>query len=158
MKQQNNNQERKTFKNVVAENKGKIMIIGGAVATVTLGVILTKNYKPLANKVIKAEAKADLGNLVNEELWYKMEVTENIIKNSGIIDQAKATITRKRDNLVGKLNRYENMEQLNDNIKDIITETKAGIAGFDKMLDQCEELEYLYDCRVVGEKLLKDND
>lgn len=158
MKQQNNSQERKTFKDIIAENKCKIMIIGGAVATVTLGVILTKNYKPLANKVIKAEAKADLGNLVNEELWYKMEVTENIIKNSGIIDQAKATITRKRDNLVGKLNRYENMEQLNDNIKDIITETKAGIAGFDKMLDQCEELEYLYDCRVVGEKLLKNKD
>ena len=158
MKQQNTNQERKSLKEVVAENKGKIMVIGGAVVTVAVGVVLTKNYKNLVKQVVKADAKGDLGILVDEELWYKMEVTENIINNSGIMDQARATITRKRDNLIGKLNRYENMEQINDNIKNIITETKAGIAGFDKMLDQCDELEYLYDCRVVGEKLLKNND
>lgn len=155
MKQENANQERKTFREVVKENKGKIMVIGGAVATITIGVVLTKNYKNLAKQVIKADAKGELGNLVNEELWYKIEVTENIINNSGIMDQAKATITRKRDNLIGKLNRFVNMEQRTPDIDKLITETKAGIAGFDKMLDQCEELEYLYDCRTIGEKLLE---
>lgn len=155
MKQENINQERKTFREVVKENKGKIMVIGGAVATITIGVVLTKNYKNLAKQVTKADAKGELGNLVNEELWYKMEVTENIISNSGIIDQAKATITRKRDNLIGKLNRFVNMEQGTPDIDKLITETKAGIAGFDKMLDQCEELEYLYNCRTIGENLLE---
>lgn len=86
----------------------------------------------------------------------KVTVTENIINNSGIIDQAKATITRKRDNLIGKLNRFENMEQGTPNIDKLIKETKAGIKGFDKMLDQCDELEYLYKCRTIGENLLDD--
>lgn len=154
MKQQNTNQERKTFKEVVKENKGKIMIIGGAVVTVAVGVVLTKNYKNLTKQVVKADVKGELGNLVNEELWYKMEVTENIINNSGIIDQARATMTRKKDNLVGKLNRYVNMEQRTPDIDKLIEEAKAGIAGFDKMLDQCDELEYLYNCRTIGENLL----
>ena len=156
MKQQNINQERKTFKEVVKENKGKIMIIGGAVVTVTVGVVLTKNYKNLSKQVVKADAKGELGILIDNELWEKVTITEDIIVNSGIIDQAKATITRKRDNLVGKLNRFVNMEQGTPDIDKLITETKAGIAGFDKMLDQCDELEYLYKCRVIGENLLED--
>lgn len=71
MNQQNTNQERKSFKEVVKENKGKIMVIGGTVVTVAVGVVLTKNYKNLAKQVVKADAKGELGNLVNEELWYK---------------------------------------------------------------------------------------
>ena len=148
--------ERKSFKEFVNDNRGKIMIIGGTVVTITAGIILTKNYKNLAKHTTKTDAKSDLGLLVNNELWEKVTVTENIITNSGIIDQAKATITRKRDNLIGKLNRYENMEQINDNIKEIIKETKAGIAGYDKMLDQCDELEYLYKCRTIGESMLDE--
>lgn len=148
--------ERKSFKEFVNDNRGKIMVIGGTVVTITAGIILTKNYKNLAKHVTKMDAKSDLGLLASNELLEKVTVTENIITNSGIIDQAKATITRKRDNLISKLNRYENMEQINDNIKDIIRETKAGIKGYDKMLDQCDELEYLYKCRTIGENLLDD--
>ena len=156
MKQQNTNQERKTFKEVVKENKGKIMIIGGTVVTVAVGVVLTKNYKNLAKQVVKADAKGELGILIDNELWEKVKTTEDIIVNSGIIDQAKATITRKRDNLVGKLNRFVNMEQGTPDIDKLIIETKAGIAGFDKMLCQCDELEYLYKRRNIGENLLDD--
>ena len=148
--------ERKSFKEFVNDNRGKIMVIGGTVVTITAGIILTKNYKNLAKHVTKMDDKSDLGLLASNELLEKVTVTENIITNSGIIDQAKATITRKRDNLIGKLNRYENMEQINDNIKDIIRETKAGIKGYDKMLDQCDELEYLYKCRTIGENLLDE--
>lgn len=148
--------ERKSFKEFVNDNRGKIMVIGGTVVTITAGIILTKNYKNLAKHGTKMDAKSDLGLLASNELLEKVTVTENIITNSGIIDQAKATITRKRDNLISKLNRYENMEQINDNIKDIIRETKAGIKGYDKMLDQCDELEYLYKCRTIGENLLDD--
>lgn len=148
--------ERKSFKEFVNDNRGKIMVIGGTVVTITAGTILTKNYKNLAKHVTKMDAKSDLGLLASNELLEKVTVTENIITNSGIIDQAKTTITRKRDNLISKLNRYENMEQINDNIKYIIRETKAGIKGYDKMLDQCDELEYLYKCRTIGENLLDD--
>ena len=148
--------ERKSFKEFVSDNRGKIMIIGGTVVTITAGVILTKNYKNLAKHLTKADAKGDLGILVNNELLEKVTVTENIITNSGIVDQAKATITRKRDNLIGKLNRYENMGQRTPDIDKLIKETKAGIVGYDKMLDQCDELEYLYKCRTIGENLLDE--
>ena len=148
--------ERKSFKEFVNDNRGKIMIIGGTVVTITAGIILTKNYKNLAKHTTKTDAKSDLGLLVNNELWEKVTVTENIITNSGIIDQAKATITRKRDTLIGKLNSYENMNQINDDIKKAMEQAKAGIAGYDKMLDQCDELEYLYKCRTIGESILDE--
>ena len=148
--------ERKSFKEFVSDNRGKIMIIGGTVVTITAGIILTKNYKNLAKNTTKTNAKSDLGLLVNNELWEKVTVTENIITNSGIIDQAKATITRKRDTLIGKLNSYENMNQINDDIKKAMEQAKAGITGYDKMLDQCDELEYLYKCRTIGENLLDE--
>lgn len=148
--------ERKSFKEFVNDNRGKIIIIGGTVVTITAGIILTKNYKNLAKHTTKINAKSDLGLLANNELLEKVTVTENIISNSGIIDQAKATITRKRDTLIGKLNSYENMTQINDDIIKAIEQAKAGIAGYDKMLDQCDELEYLYKCRTIGENLLDE--
>ena len=148
--------ERKSFKEFVSDNRGKIMVIGGTVVTITAGVILAKNYKNLAKHATKINSKSDLGLLASNELLEKVTVTENIINNSGIIDQAKATITRKKDTLIGKLNSYENMPQINDDVKKAIEKTKAGIKGYDKMLDQCDELEYLYKCRTIGENLLDD--
>ena len=160
MKNNENAKERKSFKEVVVENKGKIIAGVSIVAAGALGVAVVKNYKGLADhltkQVTKIDAKSDLGIIASKELWHKVEVTEDIVINSGIIDQARATITRKRDNLIGKLNRFNNMDQLTDDIVKVINEVKGGISGFDKMLDQCDELEYLYKRRVVGENLLND--
>ena len=160
MRNNENIKERKSFKEVVVENKGKIIAGVSIVAAGALGVAVVKNYKGLADhltkQVTKIDAKSDLGIIASEALWHKVEVTEDIVINSGIIDQARATITRKRDNLIGKLNRFNNMDQLTDDIVKVINEVKGGISGFDKMLDQCDELEYLYKCRVVGENLLND--
>ena len=156
MKNNENAKERKSFKEVVAENKGKIAIACGAGATIALGVVLAKNHKDLFKYVTKVDAKSELGIMVDTELWRKVEVTEDIIVNSGIIDQARATITRKRDNLIGKLNRYTNMDQITDDVVEIIENVKAGIKGFDKMLDSCDELEYLYKARTLAENVLED--
>ena len=160
MRNNENVKERKSFKEVVVENKGKIIAGVSIVAAGALGVAVVKNYKGLADhltkQVTKIDAKSDLGIIASKELWHKVEVTEDIVINSGIIDQARATITRKRDNLIGKLNRFNNMDQLTDDIVKVINEVKGGISGFDKMLDQCDELEYLYKRRVVGENLLND--
>lgn len=156
MKNNENAKERKSFKEVVVENKGKIIAGVSIVTAGALGVVLVKNHKDLIKYVTKVDAKSDLGIIVDEELWDKVKVTEDIIVNSGIIDQARATITRKRDNLISKLNRLNNMDQLTDDVAKVIKEVKGGISGFDKMLDQCDELEYLYKCRVVGENLLDD--
>ena len=159
MKNNENVKERKSFKEVVVENRGKIIAGVGVVTTVTLGVVLTKNYKKskeLAESLLEANAKVELGNLINTELWEKVQTTEDIIVNSGIIEQAKATITRKRDTLISKINCLENMDQISDEIVNKIKEFKGGVAGFDKMLDNCDQLEYLYKCREIGEHMLED--
>lgn len=160
MKNNENVKERKSFKEVVVENKGKIIAGVSIVAAGAVGIAVAKNHKVLADHLMKqikkVDAKSDLGIMVSEELWHRAEVTEDIIVNSGIIEQARATIIRKRDNLAGKLNRYVNMQQGTPDIDKLIEEVKAGIAGFDKMLDNCDELEYLYKCRIVAEELLED--
>ena len=156
MKNNENVKERKSLKEVVVENKGKIIAGVSIVAAGTLGVVLVKNNKDLLKHISKVEAKSDLGVIVDNELWEKVKTTENIIINSGIIDQARATITRKRDNLTSKLNRYVNMEQGTPDIDKLIEEIKAGIVGFDKMLTDCDELEFLYKCRTLAEELLED--
>ena len=157
MKNNENVKERKSLKEVVVENKGKIIAGVSIVAAGAVGITVAKNHKAIVDQlkqIKKVDAKAEIGTVINEELWRRAEVTEDIIVNSGIIDQARATIIRKKDTLVSKLNCYENMAQLTDDIVNKITETKAGISGFDKMLDQCDELEYLYKCRNVAEDLL----
>ena len=152
----NTNKDKKSFKEVVYDNRGTIIAISGTVVAATLGVIVAKNYKGLAKCFKKTNAKSDLGLMVGNELWEKLTVTANIINNSGIIDQARATVIRKRDTLVGKLNCLTNMKQTSDNIKNKILQIKAGIEAYDKMLDQYDELEYLYKCRTAGETLLED--
>ena len=155
MKNNENAKERKSLKEVVVENKGKIIAGVSIVAAGAVGIAIVKNHRCSA-KFDYLEAKTDLGIMISDELLNKIEVTEDIIVNSGIIEQARATIMRKRDNLSGKLNRYVNMEQGTPDIDKLIEEVKAGIAGFDKMLDKCEELEFLYKDRTLAETLLED--
>ena len=148
--------DKKSFKEVVYDNRETIIVVGGSMVAAVIGVIVSKNYNGLAKHFKRINAKSDLGIMVGNELWEKVTITENIINNSGIIDQAKATIIRKRDHLVGKLNCLTNMKQLNPNIENKILELKAGIKSYDKMLDQCDELVYLYKGRTIGETLLDD--
>ena len=159
MKNNENVKERKSLKEVVVENKGKIIAGVSIVAAGAVGIAVAKNHKAIVdqlNQIKKVDAKAEIGHVISEELWHRAEVTEDIIVNSGIIDQARATIMRKKDNLIGKLNRYTNIEQGTPDIDKLIEEVKAGIAGFDKMLENCNELEYLYKCKTVAEELLED--
>lgn len=159
MKNNENVKERKSLKEVVVENKGKIIAGVSIVAAGAVGIAVAKNHKAIVDQlkqIKQVDTKVEVGHVISEELWHRAEVTEDIIVNSGIIEQARATINRKRDTLVSKLNCYENMTQLTDDIVNKITETKAGIAGFDKMLDNCEQLEYLYKCRTLAEELLED--
>ena len=159
MKNNENVKERKSLKEVVIENKGKIIAGVSIVAAGAVGIAVAKNHKAIVDQlkqIKQVDTKVEVGHVISEELWHRAEVTEDIIVNSGIIDQAKATIMRKKDNLIGKLNRYTNIEQGTPDIDKLIEEVKAGIAGFDKMLDNCNELEYLYKCKTVAEELLED--
>ena len=159
MKNNENVKERKSFKEVVVENKGKIIAGVSIVAAGAVGIAIAKNHKALVDQlkqIKQVDTKVEVGHVISEELWHRAKVTEDIIVNSGIIEQARATIIRKKDNLASKLNRYVNMQQGTPDIDKLIEEVKAGIAGFDKMLDNCDELEYLYKCRTLAEELLED--
>ena len=163
MKNNENVKERKSFKEVVVENKGKIIAGVSIAAASAVGIVLVKNNKDmmkLLDRTVKVQSAvttvSEANTIANDMLWEKVNVTENIIVNSGIIEQARATIIRKRDNLISKLNCLENMQQLTDDVVNKIAELKGGISGFDKMLDQCDELEYLYKAREVAENLLED--
>lgn len=159
MKNNENVKERKSLKEVVVENKGKIIVGVSIIAAGAVGIAVAKNHKAIVDQlkqIKQVDTKVEVGHVISEELWHRAEVTEDIIVNSGIIDQARATIMRKKDNLIGKLNRYTNMEQGTPDIDKLIEEVKAGIVGFDKMLDNCNELEYLYKCKTVAEELLED--
>ena len=163
MKNNENVKERKSLKEVVVENKGKIIAGVSIVAASAVGIVLVKNNKDmmkLLDRTVKVQSAvatvSEVNTIANDMLWEKVNVTENIIVNSGIIEQARATIIRKRDNLISKLNCLENMQQLTDDVVNKIAELKGGISGFDKMLDQCDELEYLYKAREVAENLLED--
>ena len=152
----NTNKDKKSFKEVVYDNRKAIVVSGGAVVGAIVGVIVAKNYRCLVKCLKKINAKSDVGLMVSNELWNKVTITEDIINNSGVIDQAKATIIRKRDHLIGKLNCLVNMKQFNPSIENKILELKAGIESYDKMLDKCDELKYLYKARTVGESLVED--
>ena len=156
---ENLTKERKSFKEVLVENKGKIIAGVGTVVITGVSIVLLKDYVS-ENRIIdnckRLKVDASVNSLVLTELWEKVKTTEDIINNSGIIDQARATIIRKKDTLVGKLNSLVNMKQTSDVIKNNIEKIKAGIEGYDNMLDRLEELEYLYKCRETGENLLSD--
>ena len=155
-KTNNQTKEKKSLKEVVVENKGKIISGIGTVIITGAGIVIFKEFKVRDSKILKVRCNGTVNSLVVTELWDKVKVTEDIINNSGIIDQARATVIRKRDTLVGKLNSLVNMTQTSDLIKDNIEKIKAGIEGYDKMLDSYDELEYLYKCRVSAEDLLSD--
>ena len=155
-KTNNQTKEKKSLKEVVVENKGKIIAGIGTVIITGAGIVIFKEFKVRDSKILKVRCNGTVNSLVVTELWDKVKVTEDIINNSGIIDQARATVIRKRDTLVGKLNSLVNMTQTSDLIKDNIEKIKAGIEGYDKMLDSYDELEYLYKCRVSAEDLLSD--
>lgn len=155
-KTNNQTKERKSLKEVVVENKGKIIAGIGTVIVTGVGIVIFKELKTRDTDLLKVRCGGVMNSIVVTELWDKVKVTEDIINNSGIIDQARATVIRKRDTLVGKLNSLVNMKQTSDLIKDNIEKIKAGIEGYDKMLDSYDELEYLYRCRVSAEDLLSD--
>ena len=156
---ENLTKEGKSFKEVLVENKGKIIAGVGTVVITGASIVLLKDYvskNTIIDNCKRVKVHAGVNSFVITELWEKVKTTEDIINNSGIIDQARATIIRKKDTLVGKLNSLVNMKQTSDVIKNNIEKIKAGIEGYDNMLDRLEELEYLYKCRETGEDLLSD--
>ena len=163
--QVNETKERKSFKEVLVENKGKIMIGACFVGTVIAGVIAYKSYEEKQELTFEFTKKLDELVKTKKELVSssalcgylndRLNTTEDILVNSDIIGQARATMTRKKDTLVGKLNCLKNLPK-DDDIVRKISELTSGIVNYDIMLDDCDVLEEMYLNRHTFESLLDE--
>ena len=161
----NETKERKSFKEVLVENKGKIMIGACFVGTVIAGIIAYKSYEEKQELTFEFTKKLDELVKTKKELVSssalcgylndRLNTTEDILVNSDIIGQARATMTRKKDTLVGKLNCLKNLPKDDDIIRKI-SELTSGIVNYDIMLDDCDVLEEMYLNRHTFESLLDE--
>lgn len=109
---QNTNNERKSFKEVVAENKGKI-IAGATIVTVgAVGIILYKQHQALKLlcEITKVDCDIDKaqGKFNREVTEYVREMTDQFvvvrdIAKEGALEEAIATVKRKIQYRVGKI-------------------------------------------------------
>ena len=163
--QVNETKERKSFKEFLVENKGKIMIGACFVGTVIAGIIAYKSYEEKQELTFEFTKKLDELVKTKKELVSssalcgylndRLNTTEDILVNSDIIGQARATMTRKKDTLVGKLNCLKNLPKDDDIIRKI-SELTSGIVNYDIMLDDCDVLEEMYLNRHTFESLLDE--
>lgn len=77
--------QKKSFKEVVRDNRGKIIAIGGIAVAITVGMIDSKNYNNFLPKLTKNNFKQVLVKindenalrlLIDEKLWEKATVTD----------------------------------------------------------------------------------
>lgn len=123
MKQQDTKQERKSFKEVIAENKGKI-IAGTAIITVSaVGLILYRQHKAikLLSEISKVDCDIDKlqGKFNREVTEYTKELTDQFvivrdIAKEGALEEAIAAVKRKIQYRVGKIADLNNRPLDND--------------------------------------------
>ena len=118
-----NKEERKTFKEVLAENKGKI-IAGATIVTVgAVGIILYKQHQALKllGEISKVDCDIDelQGKFNREVTDYVREMTDQFvvvrdIAKEGALEEAIASVKRKIQYRVGKIADLNNRPLDND--------------------------------------------
>ena len=151
---ENLTKERKSFKEVLVENKGKILIGSGVVLSTGLGFLCRDNIKALLRLGDNLTNGVVLTSVLATNDNERIDEVEKILIEGGVLNQAIATITGKRDRLNSKLLRFVE-SQGNPNSDRIIEECKRGIAKFDEMLMGCEFIKnYWKDGKI--DELLED--
>lgn len=108
----NKNEERKSFKEVLVENKGKI-IAGAAVITIgTISYVLYRNTKVIKNlttiavkETELAKVQGDFNHMVTEgvgEMVEQINIAKDIAKE-GALEEAIKSLNRKIQYRVGKI-------------------------------------------------------
>ena len=162
---ENLTKERKSFKEVLVENKGKIITGACFVGTIIAGIIayksyeekqeLTREFTKKLDELVKTKKELTSSSALCSYLNDRLNTTEDILVNSDIIGQARATMTRKKDTLVGKLNCLKDLPK-DDDIVRKISELTSGIVNYENMLDNCDVLEDMYLNRHTFESLLDE--
>ena len=112
MKNNENAKERKSFKEVVVENKGKI-ISGVSIVTATaVGVVLYKNAIDIKNLSTIVDSQVKLnevqGEFNNKSVECAKRITDELVKvrdiaKEGALEEAIAAVKRKIQYRVGKI-------------------------------------------------------
>ena len=112
MKNNENAKERKSFKEVIVENKGKI-ISGVSIVTATaVGVVLYKNAIDIKNLSTIVDSQVKLnevqGEFNNKSVECAKRITDELVKvrdiaKEGALEEAIAAVKRKIQYRVGKI-------------------------------------------------------
>lgn len=112
MKNNENAKERKSFKEVVVENKGKIIAGVSIVTAATVGVVLCKNTIEIKNlnAVLDGQIKLNeaQGDLNHKSIECAKRLTDELVKvrdiaKEGALEEAIAAVKRKIQYRVGKI-------------------------------------------------------
>ena len=123
MKNNENAKERKSFKEVIVENKGKI-IAGVSIITATaVGVVVYKNVIDIKNLkgVVESQVKLNeaQGEFNHKSLECAQRFTDELVKvrdiaKEGALEEAIAAVKRKIQYRVGKISDLSNRPLDND--------------------------------------------
>ena len=112
MRNNENAKERKSFKEVVVENKGKIIAGVSIVTAATVGVVLYKNAIDIKNlnAVLDSQIKLNeaQGDLNKKSIECAKHLTDELVKvrdiaKEGALEEAIAAVKRKIQYRVGKI-------------------------------------------------------
>ena len=112
MKNNENVKERKSFKEVVVENKGKIIAGVSIVTAATVSAVLYKNAIDIKNLNAVLDSQIDLnkaqGDLNNKSLEYTKRLADELVKvrdiaKEGALEEAIAAVKRKIQYRVTKI-------------------------------------------------------
>ena len=123
MKNNENVKERKTFKEVIVENKGKIIAGVSIVTAVAVGVVVYKNVNEIKNlkELVDAQIKLNehQGKFNHVSLECAQQLTEELVKvrdiaKEGALEEAINAVKRKIQYRVGKISDLSNRPLDND--------------------------------------------
>ena len=112
MRNNENAKERKSFKEVVVENKGKIIAGVSIVTAATVGVVLYKNAIDIKNLSTIVDSQVKLnevqGEFNNKSVECAKRLTDELVKvrdiaKEGALEEAIAAVKRKIQYRVGKI-------------------------------------------------------
>ena len=112
MRNNENAKERKSFKEVVVENKGKIIAGVSIVAAGAVGVVLYKNMIEIKNLNVVLNSQIKLneaqGDLNHKSIECAQRLTDELVKvrdiaKEGALEEAIAAVKRKIQYRVGKI-------------------------------------------------------
>ena len=160
--QLNETKERKSFKEVLVENKEVILIGTGIVISGIGAYFLGKelvNKRRLETAIKKLNDDSSklgvLSSMLTVDNTDRLDKIENVLFQGGVLEQAEATIHRKKNRLVDKLARYVNAQGSPETDK-IIKECEAGIESFNKMLDGCDFIRFCCKNETIEELIKED--